>query len=151
MRPPRVTEVAPVKPLPLIVTTVPARPLDGVKPLIVGAAGAAVTVNEDELVAVPPGAVTAIGPDVAPDGTVAVICESELTANAVGVPLNVTLVAPVKPLPLSVTEVPTGPVDGLKLLIVGAAGGVTEPQPGSWNDPMRVSQLSSAFVVGCAS
>ena len=28
---------------------------------------------------------------------------------------------------------------------------VPQDGPGSWNDPMRVSQLSSAFVVGCVS
>ena len=35
-------------------------------------------------------------------------------------PLNVTAVAPVKFVPLSVTLVPTGPLVGVKLVIVGA-------------------------------
>jgi len=58
----------------------------------------------------------------------------------------------VNPVPVTVTDVPTGPLDGENPLIVGADGGVTVPlQPGSWNEPIRVSQLSSAFVVGWAS
>ena len=36
------------------------------------------------------------------------------------VPLNVTAVAPVKFVPLIVTLVPTGPLAGVKLVIVGA-------------------------------
>jgi hypothetical protein len=60
------TAVAPVKFVPLIVTTVPAGPLAGVKLAIVGA-----TTKLLALVAVPPGVVTLSGPDVAPAGTVA--------------------------------------------------------------------------------
>jgi hypothetical protein len=41
--------------------------------------GSAVTVNEAELVAVPPGVVTEIGPVVAPLGTVAVMLVGDLT------------------------------------------------------------------------
>jgi hypothetical protein len=151
-RPLNDTDVAPVKLVPLIATDVPALPLVGVKPLIVGPGAGAVTVKLDELVALPPGAVTPIGPLVAVAGTVAVSCESETTLNDDdGVPLNVTAVVPVKPLPLIDTDVPGGPLVGEKPLIEGAAGGVTAPQPGSWNEPIRVSQLSSAFVVGWAS
>ena len=50
----------------------PTAPALGVKPVSVGLG--AVTVKLAALVAVPPGVVTAIGPDVAPAGTVAVIC-----------------------------------------------------------------------------
>jgi hypothetical protein len=62
-----------------------------------------------------------IGPLVAPAGTVAVICVSEFTVKVPPVPLNMTAVAPVNPLPLIVTDVPTGPLEGLKVLIDGAA------------------------------
>ena len=103
-----VTPVAPVKPLPVIVTEVPACPEVGENDETVGPAGV-VTVNEDVLVPVPLGPVTAIGPVVAPDGTVAVICVPEFTVNVAVVPLNVTPVAPVKPLPVIVTEVPACP------------------------------------------
>src|SRR6185437_2757149 len=48
----------------------------------------------DALVAVPPGVVTAIGPLVALEGTVAVICVAELTVKVAAVPWNVTAVAP---------------------------------------------------------
>ncbi len=61
-----VTALTPLKFVPLIVTTVPAVPLDGVKPVIAGA-----IVKTPELVAVPFGVVTLIGPVVAPLGTVA--------------------------------------------------------------------------------
>ena len=40
--------------------------------------------------------------------------------KAAAVPLNVTAVAPVKFVPLIVTLVPTGPLVGAKLVIVGA-------------------------------
>jgi len=72
-----------------------------------------------ELVMVPPLVVTPIFPLVAPVGTVVVIFESDFTANIVEVPLNVTLVACVSPVPVIVTGVPTGPLVGEKALIVG--------------------------------
>ena len=113
------TLVAPVKWLPLMVTDVPTAPLDGEKLLIVGA-DPLVTVKFDALVAVPDGVVTVILPVVAPLGTLAVIRPSFATLKLADVPLNRTLVAPVKWLPLMVTDVPTTPLDGEKLLIVGA-------------------------------
>ena len=62
------TAVAPVKLAPVIVTTVPTGPLVGEKLVIRGP-----TVKLPALVAVPPGVVTLIVPDVAPEGTVVVI------------------------------------------------------------------------------
>src|SRR5262249_28846953 len=106
------TAVAPVNPVPVIVTEVPTGPLVGANELIIGAGGG-VTVKTDGAVdAVPPGVVTAIGPLEADDGTVAVSCVSELNVNAAVAPLNVTDVAPVKPVPVIVTDVPTGPLVG---------------------------------------
>lgn len=67
----------------------------------------------------PPLVVIAILPVVAPVGTVAVICVSEFTANVAEVPLNATFVAWVNPVPVMVTEVPTGPLGGVKLANVG--------------------------------
>ena len=46
-------------------------------------------------------------PVVAPVGTVVVISEAETTVNVAAVPLNVTLVAPVKFVPRILTAVPT--------------------------------------------
>ena len=78
------------------------------------------------LVAVPPGVVTAIGPVVAPAGTVDVIWVSEFTVNVVAaVPQNVTADAPVKPVPVITTDVPTGPLVGLNDVMVGTGDGVT--------------------------
>ena len=59
--------------VPLTVTAVPATPIVGVNPLIVGAPVSEVTVNTCALVAEPPGAVTPITPVVAPAGTAVTI------------------------------------------------------------------------------
>jgi hypothetical protein len=66
----KVTEVAPVNAVPVIVTEAPIPPLVGLKPVIVGTG---MTVKFVPLGAVPPPVVTAIGPVLAPDGTVAAI------------------------------------------------------------------------------
>jgi hypothetical protein len=65
------------------------------------------------LVAVPPGVVTRIGPDLAPFGTVALICVLATTVKLIERPFNVTDVAPVKFEPEIVTAVPGGPVGGV--------------------------------------
>ena len=133
--------VAPVKFVPVIVTVVPTGPLVGVKLVIVGAGTPLVTVKEVALVPVPPEVVTAIGPVVAPAGTVAVICTAEPTENVGAVtPLNLTAVAPVKPLPLIVTDVPGVPEVGVKPVTAGA------PQPGNLKWPIRVRQPLSLVV-----
>src|SRR6267378_2626382 len=110
------TAVAVLKFVPLIVTLVPTGPLAGVKLAIVGGL---ITVKLPALLAVPAGLVTLIGPVAAPAGTVAVIAVSEFAVKLALVPLNRTAVAPVNFVPLSVTLVPTGPLLGVKLLIVG--------------------------------
>src|SRR5690349_6770690 len=79
--------------------------------------------NDRELVAVPPGVVTVIEPVLAPVGTVALMAVLELTENEAPVPAKATAVAPVNPVPLIVTCVPTGPLVGLNVEIVGAVGG----------------------------
>jgi hypothetical protein len=116
------TAVAPVKLVPLIWTEVPTGPLVGLNDVIVGAP-VVVTVKFVELVAVPSGLATAIGPVVAPAGTVAVIFCALSIVNVADVPLKVTLVTlgPLKFWPWIVTEVPTGPLAGENELIVGAA------------------------------
>src|SRR5205807_203639 len=114
------TAVAPLKLVPLIVTVVPTGPLAGEKLVIVGAL--AVTTKPLALVAVPPGVVTRIGPLVAPLGTCARIEVAESTTNPALTVLKVTAVAPLKLVPLIVTVVPTGPLAGEKLAILGAGG-----------------------------
>src|SRR5207245_1155461 len=81
----RVTEVAPVKLVPLIVTLVPTGPLAGAKLAI---AGGGTTVNALALVAVPPGVVTLSCPVLAPAGTVAWIAVSEVTVKLALAVLN---------------------------------------------------------------
>src|SRR5207247_1462116 len=104
---------------------VPTGPLVGEKLVIVGAL--AVTVKLLLLVAVPPGVVTLSGPLVAPLGTVAAIEVEEFTVKPALVPLKVTAVAPVKFVPLIVTLVPTAPLVGVKLVIVGGLSTVKLP------------------------
>jgi hypothetical protein len=67
----KATAVAPLRFVPVIVTAVPAAPLAGVKPEIVGDGPA--TVKLLVLVAVPLGVVTVIGPVPVPEGTVVLI------------------------------------------------------------------------------
>src|SRR5207247_394054 len=107
--------------VPVMVTEVPTGPLVGLKELMLGGAGGVVTVKLLALVAVPPGVLTWIGPLVAPLGTVAVIWVLVFTVKLAAVPLKRTAVAPVKLVPVMVTEVPTGPLVGVNELIVGGA------------------------------
>ena len=74
-----VVKPLPLKLVPLMVTEVPTGPELGEKELIVGDGMEVVTVKLDRLEPVPPDAVTLIGPDVAPEGTVAVILVEEFT------------------------------------------------------------------------
>src|SRR5450631_1689468 len=135
------TALAPVNPVPLITTGVPTGPLVGLKLLIVGA-GATVTAKFVGEVAVP-AAVTVIGPvPVAPLGTVVLILMSEFTVKAGWlVPLNATALAPVNPVPLITTGVPTGPLVGLKLLIVCAGAAVTAKFVGEVAVPAAVTVI----------
>jgi hypothetical protein len=116
--PPNVTLVAPPKPLPVIVTFVPTGPLVGEKLVIEG-----FTLKGDVLVAVPLAVVTVTGPLIAAVGTVAVIVVDELTLKPALTPLKATAVAPLKPLPEIVTEVPVTPLVGLSPEMAGAPAG----------------------------
>jgi len=98
-----------------MVTGVPTGPLLGENPVIFG-----VTLNAPAAVATPPVVVTVIDPVSAPVGTVAVISESETTANAAGTPPNVTPVVCVRLCPLIVTTVPIAPRVGAKLETAGS-------------------------------
>jgi hypothetical protein len=62
--------------------------------------------------AVPPAVVTAMGPDVAPAGTLNVSEVPVLVVMPTGVPLSVTPVAPFRFVPLTVTTVPAPPLGG---------------------------------------
>jgi len=78
--------------LPVILTAAPATPLVGLKLVIVGdPLVVAVTVKFTELVAVPFGLVTEIGPAVAPVGTITVSCLFVADETVAAVPLNFTV------------------------------------------------------------
>src|SRR5438445_12175939 len=121
----KVTALAPLKLVPLIWTLVPTGPLAGAKSLIVGAGGGGlVTVKLLVLLAVPPAVVTLMGPEPAPDGTVAWITVGELISSYTTLFRSVTALAPLKLVPLICTLAPTGPLAGVKSLMVG--GGVAD-------------------------
>ena len=69
-----------------------------------GQVGGGMTVKLLELASVPLGVVTLMVPVVAPAGTVVVIVVAELVPMAAVVPLNVTLVAPPRLVPVIVTD-----------------------------------------------
>ena len=129
--PPNDTPVAPVRLVPVTVTTVPPAvdPLDGDNDVTVGAGEVgAWYVNFEPADAAddPPGVVTTtstVPADFA--GDTAVIDVPEFTTTPVAaVPPKVTPVAPVRFVPVIVTDVPPAvePLDGLKLVTVGAGG-----------------------------
>jgi hypothetical protein len=118
----KATPVAPANPAPLRVTLAPAGPEAGVKPSTRGGAGAATTVKEAALVAVPRPVVTLSLPLVAAAGTLVVSSLSESTVKLAAAPLKATPLASVKPSPESVTEVPAGPEVGVKEVMAGGRG-----------------------------
>lgn len=111
--------------------------------------GGATTVKLDELVPVPPGVVTLMVPVEAPVGTTAVIfVELETVKLLAAVPLNLTDEAPVKLVPVNVTVIPTTPLVGVKLVIVGA--GTTVKLDGLVTVPPGVVTLIVPVVVPVA-
>lgn len=122
--PPKLTDEAPVKFVPVITTTSPVRAIFGVNAVIFGAGAPGRNVKPARWV-VPPGVVTATAP-VAPEPTVAVICVSESTTKLTAVPPKLTALAPVKPVPVSTTLAPTPALVGVNEEIVGGTGGVAE-------------------------
>jgi hypothetical protein len=105
--------------VPVIVTAAPTAPEVGDKLVMLGSA---TTVKLTPLLALPPTATTTL-PVVAPVGTVATIeIALQLVIVVAVVPLNFTVLVPcVEPkfAPAMVTEAPTAPVVGDKLLILG--------------------------------
>ena len=80
------------------------------------------TVKLLALVAVPPSVWTRTKPEVAPAGTVAVICAVESMVKDALTPLKVTFVAKTRFVPVMVTLVPAVPLVGEKPVIAGAGG-----------------------------
>ncbi len=113
-----------MKPVPVIVTAAPTAPGDPVNEDTVR------TLKFDPDVPVPFGVVTVIVPVVAATGTVVVIDKSLTTVN-VGwlVPLNLTAVAPVKPLPVIVTAAPIGPGEPVNDVMTGTGNATSTTTP----------------------
>lgn len=128
-------------PRPLIVTGVPTTPFAGVKPVIVGA-----RVNVTPLLCRPP-LLTTTFPVVAPLGTTVVMLESDQFEVVAVWPLNVTVPAlPPKLLPEIVTDMPTAPRLGFRLLIVGAS--TVKLTPLLCNDPAVTTTLPLLAPLG---
>lgn len=98
LTPPKVTEVAPVSPVPVIVTWLPTGPLPGLKLSMAGNA-----LNFCLLNSVPEGVVTVTALVVTEAGTTAVMYVSLSTVKVAEPEPNITLVAPVRPSPRSST------------------------------------------------
>jgi hypothetical protein len=120
---PNLTEVAPVNPLPITLTTVPpaAGPAFGETP---ETTVAYMNLSAALVVEVPPIVVTVMSTVPAePAGDTAVIDEALTTAyELAAVVPNMTLLAPMNPVPVIVTDVPPAvlPVDGEIAVTVGA-------------------------------
>src|SRR5213594_4178173 len=105
---------------PAIVTDVPINPDVGFKLVMLGAG--TVTVKLTPLLATPP-TVTTTFPVVAPAGTGTTMLVALQLVGAAAVPLNVTVLVPCvapKFAPAIVTDVPTNPDVGFKLVMLGA-------------------------------
>jgi hypothetical protein len=131
-----VVKPVPLKFVPVILTDVPTGPKVGVNEVIVGAGTTAKSVALVAVVVVLKVFVTLILPVVAPVGTVAVIDVAEFSVKVAFVLLNLTAVVQPKFVPVMVTLVPMGPLVGVKLVMVGAAG---RPAPTTKTEALSVS------------
>jgi hypothetical protein len=110
--------------VPTIVTAVATAPLVGERLVRVGGT---VTVNETPLLASPPTVTTTL-PVVAPAGTGTKMLVADQLVGVAAVPLNVTVLVPLvapKLVPAIVTAVATGPLVGVRLVMVGPGGAGT--------------------------
>ncbi len=103
--------------VPVIVTKAPTGPEAGLRLVMLGPE-ADVTVKNTPLLATP-ATVTTTFPDIAPAGTGAIMLVALQLVGVVSVPLNVTVLVPCddpKFVPVIVTDVPTGPEPGFRLV-----------------------------------
>ena len=123
--------------VPVIVTDAPTAPDVGDKLVMLGAD---TTVNDDPLLATLLTVTTTL-PVVAPEGTVATIeVAPQLVIVVAVVPLNFTVLEPcVEPkfVPVIVTDAPTAPVVGDRLVILGAAKAAPEKTAHRRTHPTR--------------
>ena len=153
---PKVTAVAAVKPVPVMVTEVPPAvgPALGATELTVGTGAIKVKWSAEDVAEVPPVVVTVTSTTAAAcAGEVAVIWVAEATVKpeAAVVP-KWTAVAPVKLVPVMVTEVPpaVGPEVGATELTVGAATKVNLSADEVVEVPPAVVTLMSTVPAECA-
>jgi hypothetical protein len=114
---------------PLIATEVPTSPDVGFRLVMLGAG--TVTVKLTPLLATPPTVTTTL-PVVAPAGTVATMLVALQLVGAAVTPLNFTVLVPCvapKFAPLIVTDAPTTPDVGFKLVILGVGTGTVKLTP----------------------
>jgi hypothetical protein len=126
---------------PATVTEAPTAPDVGVRLVMLGAA---TTVKLLPLLATPD-TVTTTFPVVAPVGTIATMLVVLQVVTEAVVPLNLTVLVPCgepKFVPAIVIDAPTAPVDGVKLVIVGAAA----VAPAAKNE--RASRLKRRILYG---
>jgi len=122
---PNMTDVAKLRPLPVIVTDVPpaGAPLVGLMEVTAGRGATKVYTSADDVALVPPADVTVTSTDEAASaGLTATICVSVFDVTlAAGTEPNLTEVAKSSPVPVIVTEVPplVGPLVGLMPLTTG--------------------------------
>jgi hypothetical protein len=124
---PKRTAVAPLKPLPMIVTDVPATPTDGATEDTVGLAATYVNWSSAETGLRPNGETTVTLTVPAADGGAVAVMEVAVTAPMVaGAEPKSTTVAPEKPVPPMVTLVPpsVGPLLGPTCVTLMPLGGV---------------------------
>ena len=105
-----------------------------------------------ELVAVPDDVVTDIEPVVAVLGTTAIIVVSDTTlGDDAATPLNVTEVAPVKPVPVIVTTAVGGANCGVNEVIVGAAAKAGVKKPPSREEVRRIAKIIDLCILATIS
>ena len=113
--PPKLTAVAPVKLVPVIVTVAPVNADVGVNEVMVGAA-----MVKPAKLAVPPRVVTDMVPEAPAATTAVMLVELATLKEAAAVPPKLTAVAPVKLVPVIVTVAPEPAEVGVNEVTVGA-------------------------------
>src|SRR5262249_42201746 len=103
--------------------------------------------------AAPPGVITVTGPVVAPAGTVVLIVVALVTDAGAATPLNFTVLPPTKVVPVIVTLVPTAPLSGVRLSIVGTTlkVGPSAAPPGVVTATTPVVAVAGTCVSMCVS
>ncbi|SRR5258706_4282044 len=132
---------------PVIITDAPMAPEVGLREVILG--GITVTANGTPLLASPTTVTTTL-PEVALAGTGTTILVALQLAGDAAIPLNVTVLVPwVAPKldPEMVTEVPTGPDDGLRFEIPGPAAPPPEATLKAANAAPQMSEAASDALV----